>query len=422
MFDLDKWQEIFSALKKNKLRTFLTAFGVFWGILMLVIMLGSGNGLQNAVFYGMKDFATNSVFMWTQRTTVPYKGLPRGRYFNFRNSDIQGLKDHIPEIEIIAPRIQAGSGPAGSDNVVRNLNSGNFTVNGDFPEWNLIDPVEIVKGRFLNHMDVMEYRKVAVIGEKVYEALFEKEEEALGQYIRIRGVYFQVIGVFKPKNSNIGFGGEKSQSIFIPFSTLQRTYNYGDIVGWFALTAKPDVPASVVEQKAIEYMKRKHSIAPEDDFAIGKVNLDAEFKKVTGLFTGIRVLIWIVGVGTLLAGMIGISNIMLIVVKERTREIGIQRALGATPFKIISQIMTESVFLTSISGYMGLVLGVFIMEMVNKAMSASEGSQMVLRNPGIDFNVGLLALSILILSGLVAGLMPAKRAVSIKPIDALRDE
>lgn len=422
MLDLDKWQEIFSALKKNKLRTFLTAFGVFWGILMLVIMLGSGNGLQNAVFYGMKDFATNSVFMWTQRTTVPYKGLPRGRYFNFRNSDIQGLKDHIPEIEIIAPRIQAGSGPAGSDNVVRNLNSGNFTVNGDFPEWNLIDPVEIVKGRFLNHMDVMEYRKVAVIGEKVYEALFEKEEEALGQYIRIRGVYFQVIGVFKPKNSNIGFGGEKSQSIFIPFSTLQRTYNYGDIVGWFALTAKPDVPASVVEQKAIEYMKRKHSIAPEDDFAIGKVNLDAEFKKVTGLFTGIRVLIWIVGVGTLLAGMIGISNIMLIVVKERTREIGIQRALGATPFKIISQIMTESVFLTSISGYMGLVLGVFIMEMVNKAMSASEGSQMVLRNPGIDFNVGLLALSILILSGLVAGLMPAKRAVSIKPIDALRDE
>jgi putative ABC transport system permease protein len=422
MFDLDKWQEIFSALKKNKLRTFLTAFGVFWGILMLVIMLGSGNGLQNAVFYGMKDFATNSVFMWTQRTTMPYKGLPRGRYFNFRNSDIQGLKDHIPEIEIIAPRIQAGSGPSGSDNVVRNLNSGNFTVNGDFPEWNLIDPVDIVNGRFLNHMDVMEYRKVAVIGDKVYEALFEKDEEPLGQYIRIRGVYFQVIGVFKPKNSNIGFGGDKAQSIFIPFSTLQRTYNYGDIVGWFALTARPDVPASVVEKKAIEYMKRKHSIAPEDDYAIGKVNLDAEFRKVTGLFTGIKVLIWIVGVGTLLAGMIGISNIMLIVVKERTREIGIQRALGATPFKVISQIMTESVFLTAVSGYFGLVLGVFIMEMVNKAMAGAEGSQMVLRNPGIDFNVGLLALSILVLSGLVAGLMPARRAVSIKPIDALRDE
>ncbi|NLF43068.1 MAG: ABC transporter permease, partial [Bacteroidales bacterium] len=179
MFDIDRWHEIFSALKKNKLRTFLTAFGVFWGILMLVIMLGSGNGLKNAVYYGMKDFATNSVFMWTDKTTIPYKGLPRGRYFNFRNSDIQGLMDNLPEIKILAPRIQAGSGPAGTDNVVRELKTGKFTVNGDFPQWNLIDPVDMVNGRFLNQIDIIENRKVAVIGDKVYEALFKPGEEAL---------------------------------------------------------------------------------------------------------------------------------------------------------------------------------------------------------------------------------------------------
>lgn len=422
MFDIDRWHEIFSALKKNKLRTFLTAFGVFWGILMLVIMLGSGTGLKNAVYYGMKDFATNSVFMWTDKTTIPYKGLPRGRYFNFRNSDIQGLMDNVPEIKILAPRIQAGNGPAGADNVVRELKTGSFTVNGDFPQWNLIDPVDMVNGRFLNQIDIIENRKVAVIGDKVYEALFKPGEEALGQYIRIRGVYFQVIGVFKPKNSNVGFGGDKAQSIFIPFTTLQRTYNYGDVVGWFAITAKDGVPASVIEQKAVEYLKRKHSIAPEDNFAIGKVNLDAEFRKISGLFAGVNGLIWIVGIGTLLAGMIGISNIMLIVVKERTREIGIQRAIGATPFNVISQIMTESVFLTAISGLFGLSLGVFILELVNKSIAGAASAETPFRDPGIDFNIGLLALAILVLSGLFAGLIPARRAVSIKPIDALRDE
>ncbi len=422
MFDQDKWQEIFAALKNNKIRTFLTAFGVFWGIFMLIIMLGAGNGLSNAVFDGMKDFATNSVFMWTQPTSEPHAGFPRGRTFNFRNDDINALKNNIPEIEVIAPRLQARGGTSSTDNVVRGLKTGSFTINGDYPEWNLIDPVRINKGRFLNNFDIKQYRKVAVIGEMVYEILFEEDEDPLGEYIRINGVYFQVIGVFSPLNSNVNFGGDKAQSIYIPLTTLQRTYNYGDVIGWLAITAKDDIPASVVDQKAKDLLKRRHRVAPHDKQAISGVNLEDEFMKITGLFFGIDMLVWIVGIGTLLAGVIGISNIMLIVVKERTKEIGIQRALGATPLKIISQVLTESVFLTTIAGYFGLVLAVFLLELVNTALQANGGVNQGFLNPGVDFNVAVIALVILILAGALAGFMPAKRAVKIKPIDALRDE
>lgn len=422
MFDLDKWQEIFAALKKNKMRTFLTAFGVFWGIFMLIIMLGSGRGLQNGVFEEMKDFATNSVFMWAQRTSEPYAGFPRGRRFYFRNSDIEALKNNIPELDIIAPRLQGGGGSGSVDNVVRGLNTGSFTINGDYPEWNLIDPVRILEGRFLNHLDIRHNRKVAVIGNAVRDILFDKDEQVLGEYIRINGVYFQVVGVFYPLNSNMSFGGDKAQSLYIPFTTLQKTYNYGDIVGWFAMTAKNDVPVSVVDEKARELLKRRHKVAPHDQQAINGINLEAEFRKIRGLFLGIDVLIWIVGIGTLMAGVIGISNIMLIVVKERTKEIGIQRALGATPVRIISQIITESVFLTTIAGYFGLALGVFLLEMVSKLLAAGGGSGSIFLNPGVDFNIAIVSLVILITSGALAGLMPAKRAISIKPIDALRDE
>jgi len=422
MFDLDKWQEIFAALRKNKMRTFLTAFGVFWGIFMLIIMLGSGRGLQNAVFDGMKDFATNSVFVWTQPTSEPYAGFARGRRFNFRNDDIEALKRSIPDIDVLAPRLQARGGSSATDNVVRGLKTGSFTVNGDYPEWNKIDPVKMLEGRFLNHLDLENKRKVAVIGDMVKEILFETEEDPLGKYIRINGVYFQVVGVFSPLNSNIGFGGDKAQSIYIPFTTLQQTYNYGDVVGWFAMTAKPGISASVIDEKARDLLKRRHKIAPHDKTAINGVNLDEQFKKVSGLFLGIDILVWIVGIGTLLAGVIGISNIMLIVVKERTKEIGIQRALGATPRKIISQIITESVFLTTIAGYFGLTLAVFILEMTNKALMASAAENQAFKNPGVDFNIAITALVVLIVAGALAGLMPANRAVSIKPIDALRDE
>jgi putative ABC transport system permease protein len=422
MFDLDRWQEIMSALKKNKMRTFLTAFGVFWGIFMLIVMLGAGNGLRNGVTSDFGDFATNSVFMWTRNTTVPYKGLPRGRHFNFKMDDVAALKREIPEIDILSPRTQGGGFQSGN-NVVRGAKSGAFSIMGDYPEWNEIDPVTITSGRFLNNADLKEKRKVAVIGKKVQEILFEPGEEAIGQYIQLQGIYFQVIGTFKPLNSGINFGGDKEQTIYIPLTTFQRVYNWGDVIGWFAFTSKDGVPASVVEEKASALLRRRHLVSPDDMQAVGSFNLEKQYNQMTGLFQGINGLIWIVGIGTLLAGVIGISNIMLVIVKERTKEIGIQRAIGATPFKIISQIITESVFLTTFAGYVGLVISVGLLELLNKMLLSGESSgDTMFKNPGIDFNMAMIALAVLVVSGAIAGWIPARKAVSIKPIDALRYE
>jgi putative ABC transport system permease protein len=422
MFDRDSWQEIFHSLKKNKLRTFLTAFGVFWGIFMLIIMLGSGNGLENGVRSDMGDFASNSFFVWTQRTTISYKGFPRGRFFNFKNDDIQALVDNIPEIEYIAPKIRGWSSGEGSNNTIRKNKTGAFSIMGEYPVWNKIDPMEMLEGRFINDIDIRENRKVAVIGTRVREVLFDRDEDPVGDYIQIQGVYFRVIGVFRPLNTNISFGGEKEQSIFLPFTTLQKTYNYGDIVGWFSITSDPDIPASDVEAKAIALLAARHSIHPDDDEAFGHFNLEEEYQQMTGLFNGISMLIWIVGIGTLIAGVIGISNIMLVIVKERTKEIGIQRALGAPPFTIVRQIITESVFLTSLSGYLGLVAGVAVVEGLNYMLVSSGADIEMFKRPEIDLQVAITALVILIVSGALAGLIPARRAIKIKPIDALRDE
>jgi putative ABC transport system permease protein len=422
MFDRDRWQEIFHTLKKNRLRTFMTAFGVFWGIFMLIIMLGSGKGLENGVTSGMGSFATNSIFVWTERTTMPYKGFPRGRRFWFRNDDIQALKDNIPEIKYLAPKIQGWSSGDGTNNTIRKDKTGAFSIMGEYPDWNRIDPMDIFKGRFINQIDIEQKRKIAVIGTRVQEVLFKPDENPVGEYIQIQGVYFQVVGVFKPLNTNINFGGEKEQTIYIPFTTLQKTYNYGDFVGWFSITSEDHVEASVVEEKAIKLLASRHDVHPDDQEAFGHFNLEVEFKKMSGLFAGISGLIWIVGIGTLIAGVIGISNIMLVIVKERTKEIGIQRALGATPLNIMGQIITESVFLTAIAGYFGLVAGVGLVEAINYLLVSSGAENEMFQRPEVDFQIAISALLILIVSGALAGLIPARRAIRIKPIDALRDE
>ena len=420
LFDPDSWKEIFSTLKKNKLRTFFTAFGVFWGIFMLIVMLGSGTGLQNGVSVGMGDMATNSMFMWTQRTSVPFKGLPRGRFYNFKNGDTQALLDNIPEIEYIAPRIR-GFTRDGDNNVIRGERTGNFRIQGDYPAYNLIDPMEILRGRFINKLDIDGYRKNVVIAQRIYEEMFDPDEDPIGKYLRINGVWFKVVGLCKSKKNDRQAENE-NQQIFMPFTTLQRTYNMGDVVGWYSMTAKENIPVSVVEAKAKELMKKRHRIAPSDDRAIGSANVEEEFSKMTNLFRGINVLIWIVGLGTLLAGVVGVSNIMMIVVKERTQEIGIQRAIGATPLTVMVQIVTESIFLTALAGYIGLVVGVVIIEAVNYFLAQSGAATGMFSNPTVDFGVAIKALLILIISGAIAGLIPARRAVSIKPIDALRDE
>ncbi|HYW94900.1 MAG TPA: ABC transporter permease [Bacteroidales bacterium] len=420
MIDIDKWQEIFHSLKQNKWRTFLTAFGVFWGIFMLLVMLGSGRGLENGVTQGFGDFATNSVFIWPQRTSMPYKGFTRGRWFSFDDEDVKALRNSIPEIELLAPRLQGG-GFQNGDNVVRGDKTGAYSIYGDSPEYFRIDPVSLVKGRLINDLDIREKRKVILIGKRVYEELFGRNEECLGEYIKIQGIYFKVIGLFASKKSGERANEEQS-CIFMPFSTMQRAYNYGNRVFWFSMTSVENVPVSTVQEKAITLLKKRHKIHPGDDVAIGSFNVEKEFIQMKGLFGGIALLIWIVGIGTLLAGVIGVSNIMLVIVKERTREIGIQRALGATPLHIIIQIINESVFLTTLAGYTGLVAGVMVVEGVNYLLSKAGGDASFFKNPEIDFRVALISLLILVISGVLAGMVPARRALNIKPIEALRTD
>ncbi len=420
IFDLDKWHEIYYALRKNPLRTFFTAFGVFWGIFMLIIMMGAGEGLYNGATHDMGGMATNSIFMWTQNTSMPYKGFQRGRYYRFNNDDTQALIDNVPELDVVAPRLQ-GWGGEGNNNVIHGDRTGGYNIQGDYPAINIIDPVDITSGRFINDNDIADKRKVAILGIRVVNDLFNQGEDPLGEYIQIQGVYFQVIGVFKSKKGDQQAEWD-NKAIFIPFTTLQKVYNYGDMVGWYSMTAKKDFSASVVEDKAKELLKKRHTIHPDDSRAVGSFNLEKEWSKMTNLFNGIRGLVWIVGIGTLLAGVIGVSNIMLIVVKERTKEIGVQRAIGATPVNIVSQIIIESVFLTSFAGYFGLTLGVGLLELINYLLVTTGAESNMFNNPEVDFNKAMTALVILVISGIFAGMIPARRAVSIKPIDALRDE
>ena len=415
MFDLDRWQEIYSTLRKNKMRTILTAFGVFWGIFMLVVMLGAGQGLKHGVTAGMGDFATNSAFMWSQTTTIPYKGFPKGRWFTFTNEDIKALRDNVPEIDMLAPRIERNS-----SQVIYKLNTGSYSILGDYPDYNQIDPVELLKGRYVNEIDISSSRKVAVIGRRVADDLFDNDDDPIGKYVRIQGVYFQVIGVFASKHSG-GWGEHQEQCITVPFTAMQKAYNIGNRVYYFALTSKSDISVSQTLEKAKAVLLARHSVSPDDKEAIGSNDVEEEFKKINGLFNGIAALVWLVGMGTLLAGIIGISNIMLVVVKERTKEIGIQRAIGATPYFIISQIMMEAVVLTSIAGYFGLVCGVGVVELVNGLLPPNDGTSMF-SNPEVEFGVAINALIVLVVAGAVSGLLPAYRAISVKPIDALRYE
>lgn len=417
MFDLDRWQEIFSALSKNKVRTFLTAFGVFWGIFMLLVMMGAGDGLEKGAKKDFGSFATNALYMWTQSTSKPYKGLPPGRGFYFNNTDTEAMRQNVDGIDILCPRNQLG-GYRGENNVIRGKYVGAFSVYGDMPDIIKVDPLDVFEGRFLNQNDINEKRKVCVIGKRVFDLLFEKGEQPIGEYIQIKGVYFQVIGVYdQPFKNN---SSERDlENIYIPFSTFQQAFNYGNVVGWYCVTAKPEVRVSQLFENIFFVLADRHKIHPEDTRAIGSWNSEKEFLKLNSLFIGINFLIWIVGIGTLLAGVIGVSNIMLVVVKERTKEIGIRKAIGANPYSIISQIILESTFLTSIAGYIGLLLGVLVIEIVNNLVG--EGGNMF-TNPQIDFNIAITATIILVVAGAFAGLIPARKAAAVNPVLALRNE
>lgn len=416
MFNKDNWQEIFATIKKNKLRTFLTCLGVGWGIFMLVIMLGAGNGLRNGIMQDFNGVSTNSFFVWAQRTTKAYAGMKPGRTFNFNNADVVALSK-INELDIVSPQNQLGGHGEGST-VFRGLKTGSFKVLGVYPNINDIERVHITAGRFINENDIREKRKVCIIGSRVKEVLFKPEETVIGNYVRINGVYFKVIGTSKPAGSG-DQGKEETEKIQVPFSTFQNAFNYGDVVGWFAISVKNKIPASVAEESVMALLKERHKIAPIDKQAIGHWNMEVMFKKINGLFTGINSLVWFVGIGTLIAGVIGICNIMLIVVKERTKEIGVKRALGATPIIIIGQIILESVFLTIIAGYFGLLLGILLLEGINMMLGANVP---MFKNPTVDLSVAILSLTVLVISGALAGLIPATKAAGVSPVEALRAE
>lgn len=420
MFSRDRWSEIIEALTSNWFRTVLTAFGVLWGIFILVILLAAGKGLENGVMKGFGGMATNSMFMWTQVASKPYKGLPKGRRYNFEIEDVAAIKEEVPNLRFVSPRNQLG-GFGGANNVVRGLNTGAFNVYGDYPEIIQQEPMDITSGRFINYSDIEDKRKVAVIGEGVRSVLYDMGEDPLGTYIKINGVSFMVVGTYK-KKSRGGDAEERQKQIYVPFTAFSQAFNRGNEVGWMAITAKDGTPITNIKNDIIDVVKSRHSIHPEDDRAVGNFDLFEEYNKVNGLFVALKAVAYFVGVLVLLSGIIGISNIMLIVVKERTNEIGVRRALGATPWAIRGQILMESVFLTIISGMAGIILATGVIWLVNFQLDQMDTSEMMFANPSVNLGVVMIALSILIISGLLAGLIPAQHAIKVKPVDALRTE
>lgn len=415
MFDLDRFQEIWITITHNKSRSALTAFGVFWGMFMLVVMVGAGVALERGMSSQIEGFATNSAFIWTNRTSEPYKGFRKGRSWEMENSDIELLANTVPEIQYLAPVIFGGNS---TNNVTREEKAGSYNVKGNYPSYNMIDNQKILKGRYINDFDISEKRKVCVIGERVYEVLFPHDEDPIGKNIQVNGIYFQVVGVTR-STTNINIGGDSQETVVLPFSTMQQAFNIGKTVHFLAVTAQPGVKVSVVEEKVKSVLKTAHEISPTDETAVGGMNIEDQFTMFLYLGIGIGSLIWIVGLGTLLAGAIGVSNIMLVTVKERTREIGIRRALGATPNNIVGQILTESIVLTFLAGTAGLMIGVGLLSLIGKLMESSDG---LFKDPQIGFGVGVGALVILLFIGALAGYIPANRAMKIKPIEAIREE
>ncbi|MDX5584665.1 MAG: ABC transporter permease [Aureibaculum sp.] len=419
MFSRDRWKEILDVLSANWFRTVLTAFGVFWGIFILIILLAAGKGFENGVNLDFGDIATNTMFMWTRTATKAYQGMPKDRRFNYVLADVDEIRQNVPDLLYISPRNQLG-GFNGSNNVVRGIETGAFDVYGDYPEIIKQEPMDITSGRFINHSDINQKRKVAIIGSGVRSSLYDKDEEVIGTYIKIQGVNFMVIGTYKKKSSG-GDGEEDQKQIYVPFTAFSQAFNMGNRVGWMAITAIDGTPITNIKDRIFNIVRKNHKIHPDDERAVGHFDLYEEYSKVQRLFTAIRVIAYFVGILVLLSGVIGVSNIMLIVVKERTKEIGIRRALGASPWSIRGQILTESVFLTIISGMAGIVFSSFLIYLINLALDSS-GPVDMFANPSVNLGVVTAALTILIISGLLAGFIPAQNAIKVRPIEALRTE
>ena len=410
LFERDTWQEVYDSLSKNRLRSILTMVGVWWGILLLIGLLGSAKGLENSFNRLFGSFATNSVFVWGQSTSKPFKGFQEGKQVRLTLSDAKKVEENIEGIEFVVPRNRNQA------LVVNKQLSGSFGINGDFPLLDKVQKVKLMYGRFINQNDIDNNRKVAVISESIYKQLFEKDAEAIGELIQINGMNFMVIGMFEDGSMNMG----PSSDIHIPFTTFQQIYNQGDRIGWMMITGKPEYDIKQIEEDAKLMLKNLNKIHPKDKRAFGSFNLGKEFAKMTGFLTGMQFLTWFVGIATLIAGVFAIGNILLITVKERTKEIGVRRALGATPFEIKRQIVVEAVTLTLIAGFFGILSGGWILIWMDSAFGQGDDATIV--NASVSIAVVFIAVVILVILGTLIGLIPAFKATSIKPIEALREE
>jgi putative ABC transport system permease protein len=408
MFDKEKWLEIFSTLKKNKLRSFLTSFSVAWGIFILIILLGSGNGLQNGVTKQFEQDATNSIWIYRGQTSIPYRGLKPGRGIKFTNEDYEATLSEVEEIEAISARLNIWQ----QRNLTYKSEYGTYDIIGVHPGTKQIENVSMETGRFISDLDVNQNRKSVAISYVVRDALF-KEEDPIGKYMQINNVPFKVIGVFSDESER------DNTRVYIPVSTAQKIFTGNNEINNLAITipaSKMEESSQIAENLRASFAKR-HTFSTEDRRAIYVNNNLQEFKKFQSLFGGIRIFVWIIGIGTIISGIVGVSNIMIIVVKERTREIGVRKALGATPNSIVGLILMESVFITAFAGYFGMVAGVGLLELLSPHMKSD-----FFLNPEANLNIAIGATLLLIVSGTLAGLIPARRAASIKPIEALREE
>jgi len=411
LFDTETWQEIYGSIRKNKLRTGITIIGVLWGIFLLIVLLGATRGLENSFKNAFGNLATNSVFVWTQSTDTPFKGFQKGRSFRLTMNDIDVLKsEYASEIKFLAPRNQT------MNLIVRDFKSGSFKVSGDYPILDQIQKKNLTFGRFLNQNDILSMSKVAVISEEMVKQLFDKGEMPIGEYIKINNINYKVVGVYEPSNT-VNFDRDTA---YIPFTTFKKVYNSSDKIDWMMITAYSGVNIGQLEKDLLLTLKNLHKVHPEDKRAFGCINLGKEIGRLTGFLTGMQFLTWFVGIATLIAGVFAIGNILLITVKERTKEIGIRRAIGATPKSIRQQIILESVFLTATAGMLGIIFGAFTLYIMDSGFG--QGPDAALINPTVNIPIILISCTILIFLGTLIGLIPAHMATIIKPIEALREE
>lgn len=411
--DIDTYKEILDTLTRNKGRTVLTGFGVFWGIFMLVALMGSGNGLQDKLASNFEGFATNSAMVWAQNTTKPYHGYRKGRSWNMTTRDVERLKENVSELNIVTPITFSGTA-----SLVFGDKKTQGSVKGVEADYTKVEEPSMSFGRFLNTMDEVQRRKVCVIGKRIYSSLFPTGGDPCGQLIRVDSTYYEVVGV-NVSSGNMNIGGRADETVYVPMTLMQQVYNLGEDVHLIAMTGKPGVKMSAVSQHIREVIARAHDVDPTDEQGVMVFNTEVLFGVMNSLFSGVNILVWLVGIGTLLAGAIGVSNIMMVTVRERTTEIGIRRAIGATPRNILGQIITESILLTSVAGMSGILLAVIVLQMLQLA-NTSNG--IVTAQFQISFWTSIGAVALLSVLGILAGLAPALRAMSIKPVDAMRDE